>query len=118
MLSNETCLTFSELSRELPKIGGKRLNVSTLWRWALRGNRGVKLECLKLGGRYLSSIPAVERFAVSCAERTSSDLATREAERAAQAQSVVVTPPKKLTTAIRRAQIAQANRILDEAGIQ
>ena len=42
--------------------GGKRINVSTIWRWATVGVRGVKLETIMAGGSRATSLEAVERF--------------------------------------------------------
>ena len=41
---------------------GKRLNVSTIWRWATVGVRGVKLETIMAGGNRATSLEAIERF--------------------------------------------------------
>jgi hypothetical protein len=41
---------------------GKRINVSTLWRWATLGVRGVKLDTIMAGGTRATSLEAVERF--------------------------------------------------------
>lgn len=35
---------------------------ATLWRWILRGSRGVRLETLMIGGRRFTSRAAVARF--------------------------------------------------------
>jgi len=37
-------------------------HVSTIFRWALRGIRGVKLETAVVGGRKYTSIEAIDRF--------------------------------------------------------
>ncbi len=42
--------------------GGKRINVSTLWRWATTGCRGIRLETILAGGSRATSLEAVERF--------------------------------------------------------
>lgn len=41
---------------------GKRICVTTLWRWANHGIGGRKLETIKLGGRRYTSFAALERF--------------------------------------------------------
>ncbi len=41
---------------------GKKLHVSTLFRWASRGCRGVKLETTRVGGTLCSSKDALQRF--------------------------------------------------------
>jgi hypothetical protein len=34
---------------------GKRISPATLWRWRLKGVNGVKLECLRVGGHWVTS---------------------------------------------------------------
>ncbi|WP_044255949.1 DUF1580 domain-containing protein [Rhodopirellula sp. SWK7] len=47
---------------QVPPVLQKRVNVSTVWRWANRGIKGVKLETIKLGGKTLTSQQALTRF--------------------------------------------------------
>jgi hypothetical protein len=54
---------------EVPKLkwlpgrrGGRRLNVSTVFRWAQVGIKGVRLEAVKIGGTLCTSEPALKRF--------------------------------------------------------
>lgn len=68
MLLNESPGPFSQIAGELPRMNGKRISVTTLWRWTVRGINGVKLEAIKLGGRYLTSTSAVERFGKKLSE--------------------------------------------------
>jgi Protein of unknown function (DUF1580) len=42
--------------------GGGKLHSSTVWRWALRGVRGVKLEVIRVGGTLCTSMEALQRF--------------------------------------------------------
>jgi len=42
---------------------GRPLHVATVYRWATRGIRGVRLEVIRLGGSLYSSREAVQRFA-------------------------------------------------------
>lgn len=48
----------------LPRLRGRlgRLHASTLWRWALKGIGGIKLETLKVGGTLCTSEAALQRF--------------------------------------------------------
>jgi hypothetical protein len=62
MLTDEHVVTFAEATAHLPKLNGKRIHPSGLWRWARKGVRGVKLEACLLGGRFVTSIEALERF--------------------------------------------------------
>ena len=79
---------------------GKRINVSTIWRWATVGVRGVKLETIMAGGSRATSFEAVERFF---------EVLTLQADGGA-----VAPPPRPK---LRRKQIEQAERRLAQAGI-
>lgn len=68
MLQTETVGTFNEIAARLPRLSGKRIALSTLWRWSTKGCRGVRLEARRLGGRYITSIEAVDRFSARLAE--------------------------------------------------
>lgn len=41
---------------------GRRLSLSTVWRWANYGIGGRKLETIKLGGQRCTSMAALQRF--------------------------------------------------------
>lgn len=55
-LLTEERLSFSALAAR------EGVNVSTVWRWALKGCRGVVLESLSIGGRRYTSEEAFGRF--------------------------------------------------------
>jgi hypothetical protein len=60
---SETVRTFAAAAAELPRLrGGRPVNASTLWRWAVSGLRGVKLESALLGGVRVTSKEALARF--------------------------------------------------------
>lgn len=65
---SENLLTLHDAAQLLPSNRvGKRVNFSTIWRWALKGIRAidgrlVKLEAARVGGRWLTSKEAIERF--------------------------------------------------------
>jgi hypothetical protein len=79
---------------------GKRINVSTLWRWSTTGVRGVKLETVMAGGSRATSLEAIERFFEALTQ-------------AADRQPVASAP--RLTRQ-RRQQIEAAERRLADAG--
>lgn len=58
-LNEEKPFNFSTISKQHPI----RPSVPTLWRWALRGLRGVRLETIKVGGRRYTTFEAIDRFA-------------------------------------------------------
>ena len=41
---------------------GKRISPATLWRWRLKGVNGVRLECLRVGGYWVTSNAAFTEF--------------------------------------------------------
>lgn len=93
-LLNETVLSLTEAARHpaLPRRRrGKRPHVSTLYRWATAGCKGVRLETIRVGGTLCTSLEAFQRFferltTADCGE-TSAPVSTptrrrREIERA------------------------------------
>ena len=105
MLTTESVFTFAELARRLPRIGGKKIHVSTLHRWCRKGVRGVCLEFRMLGGRMVTSLEAVDRFSRRLAEGEGRP-------RPPQGRRVRERSPSQ-----REREIARAGRVLEEAGI-
>jgi hypothetical protein len=63
-LHTETVLSLSQAAKRLPPgRSGKPTHPATLTRWIMTGVRGVKLEAAKLGGRWVTSAEALQRFA-------------------------------------------------------
>src|SRR5436309_12638234 len=66
---SETPLSLAEAKKLVPPSrGGKTTHLSTLLRWILTGSRGpagevVRLEAVRLGGRWMTSREALQRFA-------------------------------------------------------
>ena len=102
---SENLLTLHDAARLLPSNrAGKRVNFSTIWRWALKGvhatdGRLVKLEAARVGGRWLTSKEAIERFSAALTP-------TNDAE----------TEPIRTRTAQKRASEA-AKKKLEKLGI-
>jgi hypothetical protein len=46
-----------------PSRKGKPLNCSTVFRWIVKGVRGIRLEAARLGGQWFTSREALQRFA-------------------------------------------------------
>ena len=121
MLQSENVLTFSDLAKALPMVSGKRIHQSTIWRWALKGCRGVRLETMKLGARYLSSLEAVERYGKAVAAASAAHLTERQAQREQSARALFASATSvalKPSSALRKKQIERANRELTAAGIR
>ena len=76
------------------------VNVSTVWRWCLRGCRGAKLESFAVGGRRFTTSEAFARFVA----------ASTAAAKGGQ-------PISKRTTRQREAAIRSAETELNKAGI-
>ena len=63
-ISKEPLITLNEAARSLPGgRPGRPLNLSTVFRWVTEGTRGVKLEAVRLGGRWYTTEEALQRFA-------------------------------------------------------
>jgi hypothetical protein len=65
---NESTISLSQAARMLPPgRRGRPVTLSCVLRWVLDGVRTpagiVRLEAIRLGGRWLTSIEAIERFA-------------------------------------------------------
>lgn len=65
----ESVISLQDAANDLPSgmKPGKPIHFSTLWRWVLRGclaidGRRVRLEAVRLGGRWLTSREALQRF--------------------------------------------------------
>ena len=58
----EKLLTLAEATKYFPAIEGKRINLSTIYRWTTNGCRGVILESVPIGARRMIPIGAIRRF--------------------------------------------------------
>lgn len=69
MLMTETIISLSEAARRLPASRGRgRACPSTIWRWITAGVRmpndqRLRLEGIRMGGRWLTTVEALIRFA-------------------------------------------------------
>ena len=62
-LLNETIIFLQDVPRLMPRTPrGRPIHLCTVVRWKDRGLRGVKLEAVRLGGRWVTSREALERF--------------------------------------------------------
>lgn len=68
-LGNESILTLTEAAKLLPRRrAGRKPHVSTLYRWASNGLKGVVLETVQVGGTTCTSQEALQRF-FNCLQR-------------------------------------------------
>ncbi|MBL8829595.1 MAG: DUF1580 domain-containing protein [Planctomycetaceae bacterium] len=93
----ETPISLAEADGLVPRRrGGKRCNVATVYRWTVKGVRGIKLESYQCGGSRCTSREALSRFFARLTQ-------------AADPQSPPVTVPQ-----YREKQIATAERAMNE----
>lgn len=62
-INSESLIPLSEVPQHLPRRpGGKKIHVSTVFRWALRGCNGTRLETCQVGSLRYTSVEALGRF--------------------------------------------------------
>lgn len=95
-LNQEELLTLKAARSEFPN----RPSLPTIWRWILKGSKGIRLDSVRIGGRRYTSKQAVARFiqATTMADR----LATR---------------PKRKQSDRKDQSLAAAKLILDQFGV-
>jgi hypothetical protein len=59
---DERVMTFVEAAGWLERRFGRRPNVASIWRWATKGTKGVRLETISLGRFRYTTESALERF--------------------------------------------------------
>jgi Protein of unknown function (DUF1580) len=104
-LSSERCCSLAEATSHFPPRNGKHISFPTIWRYVLRGIPGpdgqrVRLEAIRVGGRWVTSVEAVQRFAEALTPRLDADSA-----------------PMPRTPTQRRRNAAAASKRLSDAGI-
>jgi hypothetical protein len=105
-LSTETTVSLAQVAREQPPgRGGASCSLGCVLRWVLKGVKSpsgelVRLDAIRLGGRWLTSREAVQRFA----ERLTPNLSSE-------------TAPTPRTPSQRRRTDERAARELEQMGI-
>lgn len=61
-LEFERAISLKDACKYLGSVTGRQPSAATLWRWCLKGCRGIRLESVCIGGRRYVTIPAIERF--------------------------------------------------------
>ena len=107
---DENLVSLAEAAALLPRIAGKRIAISTLFRWCSRGLRCVRLEHLRIGRRIFTTRAALQQFFLALAELDDRD----ETQHRIKSSSPKRRPP---TSPQRRRAIAEAEAVLKEAGI-
>ena len=59
---DEPVMTFTEAASWCECRFGRRPNVATIWRWAVKGVKGVRLQTISLGRYRYTTEAALERF--------------------------------------------------------
>jgi hypothetical protein len=65
-IKTENLVTLTEATKFLPRVDGKRIHISTLWRWCKKGLKGINLEYLRAGSKIMTSQEAMQRFFDEC----------------------------------------------------
>jgi hypothetical protein len=66
----ENLRALAEVPGVLPANRGRPIHISSVYRWTTSGVRGVVLETVQVGGRRLTSLEALQRFAERLSART------------------------------------------------
>ncbi|MCA9312358.1 MAG: DUF1580 domain-containing protein [Phycisphaerales bacterium] len=62
-IADEQLIPLNDVPRRLPRrSNGRRIHIATIYRWAQRGCRGVRLETVQVGGTKYTSPEALQRF--------------------------------------------------------
>ena len=105
--TTETLISLTEAAKTVPRRRrGRKTHLSTIYRWATVGVRGVVLETLQCGGSRVTSREAMQRFF----ERLSGPDPT------GPGGSHVAPTPTRRTAAQRQRDSAKAGRKLAELG--
>ena len=104
---DEQLITLTQATEVLPTIDGRKVAVCPLWRWCRMGMRGVFLECVRVGRRICTTREALLRFFTDLAELD-------EHHPPAQPPYLKREP---ITSRERQRALAEADAILEEAGI-
>ena len=108
-LAEERPLSLPAAADYIGKLTGQRRpNVTTLWRWCLKGCKGVKLDSICIGNKRFVTVSAIERF-----------IEARSLPGVPEATTTAASAPPALPHVMRhndrrRAEIEAARRRLDE----
>ncbi len=61
-VQREELLTLNQAAVRFPGNAGQPLSYGTIHRWVTAGVKGVRLEASRLGGRWITSMEAIQRF--------------------------------------------------------
>jgi hypothetical protein len=75
----EPVMTLAEAAGWLERRFGRRPNVASIWRWATKGSKGVRLETISLGRFRYTTESALERFVAETSRRVAGGQRVAEA---------------------------------------
>lgn len=114
-LREDQPLSLPDAAEYLGKFTGQKPHVSTLWRWCLKGCKGVRLDSLCIGGKRFVTATAIERFI----EASTASRATPPEQPCVPAASTAASAAKGMLAHVmrhndrRRQEIDAARRRLD-----
>jgi hypothetical protein len=106
-IESDNVVGLTEATKIIPPRNGKRVAISTVWRWCRKGINGVRLEYIRMGRNIATSREAINRFFEVLAQNDKPLPDSQRQER----------PLWSNTPASRRASIEAAKRELDALGI-
>lgn len=106
--TREELLSLAEATNHVPPTNGRRLHVSTIWRWCRKGVNGVHLEYVRVGRKICTSREAMSRFFTALAAADQNPTSSKSAQRRV---------PLERTAKERARAIDDAEASLEEAGI-
>ncbi|MCG3181424.1 MAG: hypothetical protein BIFFINMI_03817 [Phycisphaerae bacterium] len=104
---DEELISLNQAARRLPRVDGRKVAISTLWRWCRAGLRGVRLEYARVGRKICTSHQALTRFMsqVAAVDDDNPPAFVRGAAR------------RRITSKRRLRALQQADEVLARAGI-
>jgi len=115
-LRDDKPLSLFDAADYLGKLTGRKPHVSTLWRWCMKGCKGVRLESICIGGKRFVTANAIEQFI----DASTTAQSAKAAQPAAAIPEPQPSPAKGLLAHVmryndrRRSEIDEARRRLDE----
>jgi len=94
-LHTENIIPLKQVPKHLPRTDrGKCVHLATIYRWALQGMRGIRLETIRVGGSRFTSLEAIQRFAAQVTEKVDGQpehgTSILQADRKGQANSALI----------------------------
>ena len=102
-------ITLAEAARRLPRIDGRKVAIPTIWRWCRKGLRGVFLDYIRVGRKICITPDALNRFFT--------ELSALDRRTPPQGRPAFLAKRKTISSVQRQRALAEADRILMEAGI-